>query len=259
MIDIDAHHREIQANIENWRRKPLLRKVYRGFHEEIANHLTKCSSGSIVELGSGVADITEIIPHCIRTDLFPNPWIDHVENAYELSFKDRSVSDLILFDVFHHLRYPGAALNEFRRVLAPRGRVIIFEPDISLLGWVVYGLLHKEPIAFRDPIQWHAPAKWNPADIDYYAAQGNAMRIFLRQEIDVNAFGWDTIIVKQLCSTAYAASGGYSKPQLYPTRALPIMQKLDQALDCAPRVFSTRLVVVLEGIDNTESSTGNDA
>ncbi len=259
MTNIDTHNREILVNIENWKRKPLLRKVYRGFHEEIANHLTECSSGSVVELGSGVADITEVIPHCIRTDLFPNPWIDHVENAYELSFKEQSVSNLILFDVFHHLRYPGAAMNEFRRVLAPRGRVIIFEPEISLLGWIVYGLLHKEPIGFREQIQWDAPASWNPTDIDYYAAQGNAMRIFLRQEIDVGTFGWNIIIVKHLCSTAYVASGGYSKPQLYPTRALPIMQKLDQVLDCMPRVFSTRLVVVLEEIDNAEQSAGGDA
>ena len=30
-------------------------------------------------------------------------------------------SNLILFDVWHHLEYPGSAMAEFARVLAPKG------------------------------------------------------------------------------------------------------------------------------------------
>ena len=157
MTNKDAHNWEIQANIANWKRKPVLREIYRAFHEEIANQLADRSAGLVVELGSGVADITEVIPNCVRTDLFLNPWIDQVQNAYSLSFEKQSVSNLILFDVFHHLRYPGTALNEFRRVLIPGGRVIIFEPCISVLGFIVFGLLHKEPMALGEQIHWNAP------------------------------------------------------------------------------------------------------
>jgi len=259
MTSIDAHNTEILANLENWKRKPLLREIYRCFHEELAGHLTNCSSGLVVELGSGVADITEVIPQCIRTDLFANPWIDRVENAYKLSFGDQSISNLILFDVFHHLRYPGTALNEFLRVLVPQGRVIIFDPDISLFGRIVYGLLHKESIGFRDPIQWEAPTGSSHPRLDYYAAQGNAMRIFLRQEVDIDAFGWNMIIATRLCAISYVASGGYSKPQLYPRGALPIMQSIDRVFNCLPRVFRTRLIVVIEKIDNAEQKAGGDA
>ena len=53
---------------------------------------------------------------CVRTDLFANPWIDQVENAYRLTFGDGEVSHLILFDVFHHLQHPRTALRECRRV-----------------------------------------------------------------------------------------------------------------------------------------------
>lgn len=245
MNDIESHDREIQTNVINWQKKPLLQKIYRGFHQSIAKQLAPCN-GLVVELGSGVADITEVIPHCLRTDLFPNPWIDHVENAYQLTFADRSLSNLILFDVFHHLRYPGVALKEMKRVLVPGGRVIIFEPCVSLLGLIVYGLLHPEPLGLNRPIHWESPIGWQPTDIDYYAAQGNASRIFVRNEVDVRALGWHLPLVQPLCSLSYVASGGYSKPQMYPTAALPIMRKIDQLLGYLPQLFATRLMIVLE-------------
>lgn len=250
MNDIEAHNREIHDNINNWNNKPLLRELYKEFHQFIAAQLANSSMGAVVELGSGVADIREVIPHCIRTDLFSNPWVDQTENAYQLSFNNNTVSNLILFDVFHHLRFPGAALNEFQRVLASNGRVIIFEPTISLLGWLVYGALHKEPIAYNDKINWSAPLNWKFSDIDYYAAQGNATRIFINHEIDVSHFGWKIVCVEQMSAFSYIASGGYSKPQLYPLSALPFMRKIDKFLDKFPRLFSTRLLIVLEKCDN---------
>ena len=93
--------------------------------------------------------------------------------------RTRAVSDLILTDVFHHLKYPGTALNEFQRVLQKGGRVIMLEPCISALGLIVYGALHAEPIAITKEIEWFAPEDWSPESVDYYAAQGNASRIFV--------------------------------------------------------------------------------
>ncbi len=111
MDSVEQHDREIQANLESWRRKPLLHEIYRGFHSQISTYLTGASDERVVELGSGIGNIKQVIPGCIRTDLFPNPWIDQTENAYSLSFADASVAGLVLFDVFHHLRYPGTALE----------------------------------------------------------------------------------------------------------------------------------------------------
>lgn len=169
-----------------------------------------------------------------------------MENAYDLSFADESISDLILFDVFHHLRYPGAALQEFQRVLPIGGRVLVFEPYISLFGLVVYGLLHEEPLGLKAPIPWEAPPHWNPADLDYYAAQANATRIFVRRVIDIQPPGWNLITVKRLCSFSYVFSGGYSRPQLYPFWALRAIQSLDKMFSGLPQVFGTRLLTVLE-------------
>src|SRR5687768_745858 len=245
-MGILLHQDSIEKNSEYWNRKPLLRILYRDFYRLIAEKLSDLPGSKIVELGSGLGNIHEVIPNCLRTDLFPNPWIDQIENAYKLSFSDESVSDLILTDVFHHLKYPGTALNEFSRVLRKGGRVIILEPCMSALGLLVYGIPHAEPVAVTKEIEWDAPEDWSPEKIDYYAAQGNASRIFFGRRYRHKLGDWKKIETQRLSAIAYAASGGFSKPQLYPTSALPLIHKLEKVLDLFPSLFATRLLVILE-------------
>ena len=177
-IEVGQHNREIHANAEHWRRKPLLQEIYRDFYLEIAGELRRDLPGQTVEIGSGIGNLKNVVPEALATDLFPNPWLDRIENAYALSFANGSVANLILFDVWHHLQYPGTALTEFHRVLEPGGRLIIFDPAMGLLGRIVYGLFHHEPLGLGEKIQWSAPAGFSPDDMTYYAAQGNAQRVF---------------------------------------------------------------------------------
>ncbi|HAV78081.1 MAG TPA: methyltransferase type 11 [Anaerolineae bacterium] len=200
----------------------------------------------MVELGSGLGNIHEVIPDCLRTDLFPYSWIDQIENAYQLSFENETVSDLILTDVFHHLQYPGTALKELNRVLRRGGRVLLFEPCISLLGLIVYGIFHVEPVALTKRIDWLAPDDWSADKIIYYAAQGNATRVFVNRKFRSGLGQWQSIKTIRLSAFAYVASGGYSVTQLYPTAMLPILKGLEKILDLAPILFSTRLLVILE-------------
>ena len=245
-MGIDLHQGSIEKNYEYWNRKPILKILYGDFYRLIAAKLSNLPDAKIVELGSGLGNIREFIPNCIRTDLFPNPWIDQIENAYHLSFPDETVSDLILTDVFHHLKYPGTALKEFSRVLRKGGRVILLEPCMSALGLLVYGALHDEPLAVTKEIEWEAPEGWSPEQIDYYAAQGNASRVFLGKKFRHKLGDWRTIETQRLSAIAYAASGGFSKPQLYPTPALPLIRKLEKVLDLFPTLFATRLLITLE-------------
>ncbi len=246
IMGIDLHQELIHKNSEYWSRKPLLQKVYGDFYRLIAQNLSNLPDSKIVELGSGLGNIREVIPTCLRTDLFPNPWIDQVENAYQLSFADESISDLILTDVFHHLKYPGTALKEFARVLRKDGRVLMLEPSMSMLGLLVYGISHDEPIAVMKKIEWEAPEDWSPEKIDYYAAQGNATRVFVGRGFRSRLADWRKIETIRLSAFAYAASGGFSKPQLYPTSMLPWIKKLEKLLDLFPALFATRLLVILE-------------
>jgi SAM-dependent methyltransferase len=240
------HQTEVEENRRFWEAKPVLRKIYEGFHRKIRRWCRHDMNLATVEIGSGLGQIKAVIPHCITTDVFSNPWLDRTENAYRLSFGDGTVANLILFDVWHHLRYPGTAFNEFRRVLAPGGRLIVFEPCMSLLGLIVYGLFHHEPIALRQPITWFAPENWNESAADYYAAAGNAWRTFHRGEQKEQLGGWRLLSVEREAALSYVASGGFRSRQLYPSVFLPFLQELDQVLNRLPILFATRLLVVLE-------------
>jgi SAM-dependent methyltransferase len=245
-IDIAQHNLEIQANARHWRRKAILQEIYREFHVEIAREIRRDLPGQIVEIGSGIGNLKSVVPDALATDLFPNPWIDQVENAYALSFADGSVSNLILFDVWHHLQYPGTSLAEFHRVLTPGGRLIIFDPAMGMLGRIIYGLFHHEPLGIREEIRWWAPADFSPTEMTYYAAQGNAQRVFFSDEWVSGLGNWRAVRRSMWAAIPYIASGGFTGPQLCPRSWLPVLRMVDRVLSRFPAVFATRLLVALE-------------
>jgi hypothetical protein len=244
---IDQHLVEIHRNREAWNRKPVLRRAYASFYQLIRKELID-EPGLTVELGSGIGAIKQVIHGCITTDLFPNPWLDRTENAYRLSFGDRSVANLILFDVFHHLEFPGEALKEFERVMVPKGRLILMEPGFGLLGRFIYDRFHHEPLGFDQPVPWNAPARFDPVAPNYYAAQANAWRIFVRREVEPNLTNWRLVAVKRPAALSYVASGGFSGPRLYPEWLFNAMRTCDWLLDLIPAVFATRLLIVMENL-----------
>lgn len=244
-MGINLHNELIDKNHKLWNKKPLLRIVYTDLYKKMKQYLSR-ASGKTVELGSGMGSIHEILPDCILTDLFPYPWIDQVENAYQLSFNSESIANLLMVDVFHHFRYPGNALQEFHRVLNSGGRVIMMEPGLGFLGYIVYGLLHIEPIGKAKDITWFAQKDWQISEMDYYAAQGNATRIFLQNQFAEQLLDWEIVKVERITALAYAASGGYSGPQLYPTFLYSFIKLLEKALQLFPSIFATRLLIVLE-------------
>ena len=215
-IPIERHRSEMMRNIESWQKKPLLRFIYGEFYNKIIANINKDLDGKVVEIGSGIGNFKRIYPNCISTDIFPNEWIDRIENAYALSFGNDSVSHLILFDVFHHLRFPGSALEEFRRVLKKGGRIIICDPYLSLLGFIIYGIFHHEPVGFFRNIHWFYTKDIDP-NREYYAAQSNSFKIFnvssrFRKVLEKD---WNITAVNKLSAISYVLSGGFSKPVLF--------------------------------------------
>jgi SAM-dependent methyltransferase len=242
MINIEQHQIEILQNKHAWESKRLLRTIYELFYNQIVTLIDPALKGKIVELGSGVGNLKSVIPHAVCTDLFPNPWLDTVCSAYTMPFENGSLSHLVLFDVFHHLERPNAFFKEARRVLTNNGRVIIFEPYISALSMMVYGLLHHEPVAWKASINYSDDL---PSEDCYYAAQGNATRLFFRLETEKWLKGWKVFHKRPIVSFSYLLSGGYSKPAMYPEAALPIMQRIDSMLSHLPLFFAARCLVGL--------------
>lgn len=250
---LDQHQIEIQRNRTAWDGKALLRQIYEGFYDRIVALIDQTMAGAIVEVGSGIGNLRARLPGAIATDLFPNPWLDLVCDGYELPFGDASLSHLILFDVFHHLRAPMAFLGEARRVLAPGGRVVVFEPYISAMSYPVYALLHHEPVALTGEIHL---ARSLERPRDYYAAQGNATRMFFRNRVAANGRrdgdmapgmeAWRIFHAEAFASFAYLLSGGFSKPAMYPARWLKGMECVDRKLSRWPALFGARCLVGLE-------------
>jgi SAM-dependent methyltransferase len=244
--EANQHNIEIHQNRISWENKPSLRKAYGLFYSLIAKQVDYQLLGIKLEVGSGMGNIKKFIPDCITSDLFTNPWLDRVESIYGLNYPDGSVSNLILFDVWHHLEHPANALAEAMRVLVPGGRLIIMEPAMSLLGQMVYGRCHHEPVGFDIPLSSEIADMSQPDANRYFAAQSSAHRVFKNWEVPELLDGWNIESIKQITSFSYWGTGGFSGPQLYPDQLYPLIHQMDKILGLLPTLFAARLLITLK-------------
>lgn len=239
---IHQHNTEILLNKSYWEKKPGLRKSYYHLYQKIESQISDKSPGLTLEIGSGIGRIKDIIPYCTTSDLFENQWLERIENAYKLNYSDQSLSNILLFDVWHHLEFPMAFLDEANRVLKPGGKVILMEPDMSLIGRFIYGNFHHEPLGF----QYHFNLSTKANQNTYFAAQSSAWRFFIKKEMPIDSNHWKTPFVKRIVSFAYLVSGGFSGPSFYPSFLYPLIKFGDAVLSIFPRLFSARILIVLE-------------
>jgi len=242
MAPLAQHRAETELNRQAWNAKPLLRDVYSGFYRRILALLDPAIPGRIVEIGSGFGNLKSHLPAALATDLFPDPGLDLACDGYELPFRRGSLSHLVLFDVFHHLRAPNAFLREARRVLAPAGRLIMLEPYISWASRPIYELMHHEPVAWTEPVNLTESV---PRPREYYAAQGNATRLFFQKEIPGWPEGWAIAYAEAFSCFHYLLSGGYSRRAFYPAPWLETLRRFDVSLSRFPRLFGGRCLVDL--------------
>jgi len=243
---VNSYLLDVEKNRVLWERKPVLRHTYRKMYGAIASRLAGSPGETTLELGSGIGHSKDVIPQCVTSDTFPAPWLDRVESAYRISYAGGAVTNLVLFDVWHHLEYPLGALDEFARVVRKGGRVILLEPAVGILGLLVYGIFHKEPLGLRRSINLGAPA---PDSVDSpapYAAVANCWRMFRRPAFRAGLADWNILEVRRFSALAYLGSGGYSGPQLLPQFLLPMAYGLEKILDYFPLLFAVRMMVVLE-------------
>lgn len=144
-----ADHRRV------WRAKPALRAIYADAYRRIA---AAAVPGRSLEIGGGIGNLKDHLPDTVSVDIQFCPWLDAVADAHHLPFGDRRFENVVLFDVLHHLQWPGRFLAEAARVLKPGGRLLMVEPAITPLSYPFFRWLHHEPVDMAaDPIDpWPA-------------------------------------------------------------------------------------------------------
>jgi SAM-dependent methyltransferase len=237
---IDSKNRTIYKN------KKLIKIIYQEYYKIIKKFLYVENQNLILELGSGGGNIKKIIPKCITSDQFKKKNIDRIENIYKINFKKNSISNIILIDVFHHLKFPALALEQIHRVLIKKGRVIMVEPAMGLIPRIIYKLFHYEPNGFEININWQKKPLLTPNPKSYFAAQSLPWRAFILKELNLkNKFSIKSN--KPFSDFAFLLSGGYSFRSFYPKKIYPIIRYIDKILTkVSILLFSARMLVILE-------------
>ena len=237
---IDYKNRKVYQN------KDLIKIIYNNYYKNIKKNIYKSDKKEILEIGSGGGNIKKIIKECITSDQFKNKNIDRIENIYKINFKNNSISNIILIDVFHHLRFPSLALKEIHRVLIKNGRVIMVEPAMGFIPRIIYKIFHYEPNGFNLKIKWNNIPKKIPLSNQYFAAQSMPWRAFFLKELNLKS-KYKIKFIKPFSDFAFLLSGGYSYKALYPKTLYSFIKLIDKILtSISIRIFSARMLIVLE-------------
>jgi SAM-dependent methyltransferase len=226
-----------------WAHKPVLRRLYASWYREISAWFRP---GLTIDVGGGTGNLKEFSPRVLCTDVVRLPWLDALIDAQHLPFRSQSVSNLVLFDVLHHLENVRYFFDEALRVLVPNGRIVIMDPYVSALSWPIYRFLHPEPVDFsRDPLAIVSPqAHRRPFD----ANQAVANIVFERSYDQFRRLYPDLskIAHERLAFFAYPLSGGFDRPSLLPLWSIDALLRLERWCRRFGRLLAFRLLVVLE-------------
>ena len=237
---IDYKNRKIYQN------KVLIKIIYNNYYKNIKKNIYIADKKKILELGSGGGNIKKVIKECITSDQFKNKNIDRIENIYKINFKKKSISNIILIDVFHHLEFPSLALQEIHRVLIKNGRVIMVEPAMGFIPRIVYKIFHYEPNGYNLKIKWNNIPKKKPSSNQYFTAQSMPWRAFFLRELNLKS-KYKIKLIKPFSDFAFLLSGGYSYKAFYPKFLYSFIKLIDKMLtSISIKIFSARMLIVLE-------------
>jgi len=227
-----------------WERKPALREIYLDCYRRMA---AACRPGPTLEIGGGSGNFKQFAPEVVSTDIQSAAWLDVVCDGQALPFTDRSFDNVVLFDVLHHLHRPRLFFAEAERVLRPGGRIVMVEPAVTPVSWMLYKLFHAEPIAMGDD-----PLAAGPAEAGrdpYVGNQGIPSALFGRHRGRFEAMfpGLAVTAVERFALFAYPLSGGFRPWCLVPAALVGPMLRLEAVLSpLLGPLMAFRLLAVVE-------------
>jgi len=233
----------INRHKEAWGKKPLLRRQYHDWYKLMAQFF---APGRTVEIGSGSGNLKEYYPDIISGDIIKVPWCDLALDAHRLPFGAETLSNIILFDVLHHLENPALFLEEAQRVLSDNGRIILMEPYISPASYPIYKWLHPEPVDLKaDPFEIVTN---DPDRKPFDANQAIPTLMFKthRKNFEEKYPNLYIYHMEKIGTIIYPLTGGYGKLSLLPARMYNALRWLEQKTKRLADVMAFRMLVVLE-------------
>jgi len=230
-----------------WERSSGLRQIYQALYRAM---LEQARPETTLEIGSGIGVGKTFWPGLITSDIVKTPYVDRATSAYAIEPDgDRLWGNIIAIDVLHHLMKPFDFFESAASVLQEGGRIIMVEPAATFGGRLFYSLFHHEPIN-RKLIQPPFEFSENGPDGEF-ANMGMALGLFESNRAAVDSaldkLGLRCVSLVYRDTFAYPCTGGYSKPQLLPTRLLKCLLSFER---CLPQIFyqcfGLRVMIVLE-------------
>jgi len=221
----------------------MIRKLYRKWYQFISNALR---SGKILELGGGSGNLKESFPEAISSDIVFVPWLDAVMDAHALPFKAETLDNIVLFDVLHHLNTPRFFFYEAERVLRPKGRIIMLEPYVSWVSFLIYRFLHAEGM------KWHVdPLTVEPSEgfkDPFHGNQAVPTLLFEKHSKRFCQTFTHLKIIRQLKMDflIYPLSGGFHNPSMCPDKLYDWLHAVERLLHPLRSFLAFRIFVVIE-------------
>ncbi|MGC4099114.1 MAG: class I SAM-dependent methyltransferase [Nitrospira sp.] len=134
--------------------KTFLRALYAEWYERIIKALP-CKNG-VLELGSGAGVLKEFLPDVIASEAFETPGVSLIANACNLPLRDKSLTAIVMTDVFHHIPSVRRFFVEATRCVRSGGKIVMIEPWRTPWSEWIYGNLHAEP--FVPGSDWEFPS-----------------------------------------------------------------------------------------------------
>ncbi len=231
-----------------WAQKPLLRDIYRGYHERIRAAMSGVD-GDALEVGAGHGSFAQFLPDVFVCDIVPCPWLDCAADAGRLPFRAATLANIVLVDVLHHLQDPPGFFNEAARVLAPGGRILILEPYTSPVSWIAWRFSHHERVdtsvrPLAEPSECCGLTSADPwdgnsaiptllfwRDLDEFHKRFPSLRVVRRDR-------FDTLL--------YPLSGGFEGRQLLPRAAAPLIRTCERLLTPLLWLLAFRCFIIVE-------------
>lgn len=247
-MDVDGVSR-IEQHQKMLEKKRMLREVFSEFHHLFRKldqqHLP--GTGTVIELGAGVAPMRDSYPEVLATDIVEAPYLDRVLNAEAMDLPDNSVRVIYGQNCFHHFPHPDSFLSELERVLIPGGGVILLEPYYGPFASFMYKRLFRTEGFDKNFPSWETPVS-GPMN---GANQALSYIVFVRDRKEFERkYPSLKIVHEQRVGNylKYIISGGLNFRQLLPDGMISVVNAIENLLWPFNRWFALHHVIVIKKI-----------